>query len=327
VNKDLYLEDQKEGGKFFSKIGFTFIVITFATIVFQVILMSLMELFSIDMVSTNGDIIVGLSVSVVQIIFFILLMKNNESFHIEKNKMSILAFIGCIFVSFALVFIGDLIGTLLTDFIGNSLNSPVTNPVSEMIEESDIWSNVLLIVIFAPVFEELLFRKLLIDKTMKYGGFVSIIFSATLFGFFHGNFTQFFYAFLLGGFFALIYVKTGYIWYTIILHGIINFFGSILSGMLNSFFETNMSQDLTNTTINQIMLNINDYLGYFISIAINIFFYLMIIIGVILILYYFRKIKLPEGDIKLKKSLLFLNPGMICFLLLYLFVMVLSIFS
>ena len=49
-----------------------------------------------------------------------------------------------------------------------------------------------------------------------------------MFGLFHGNLNQFVYAFVLGLCFGFIYVKTGNIRYTIGLHMLVNFLGSVL---------------------------------------------------------------------------------------------------
>lgn len=127
------------------------------------------------------------------------------------------------------MWIGNIIGLAITSAIGTIFQTDITNPVQTLINSSDIWLNLLLISIIGPIFEEIFFRKFLIDRTIKYGARVSIIISAVIFGFFHGNISQFFYAFLLGGFFAYIYIKTGKIIYPIILHIIVNLMGSVVS--------------------------------------------------------------------------------------------------
>ena len=48
-----------------------------------------------------------------------------------------------------------------------------------------------------------------------------------MFGLFHGNLNQFVYTFLVGAFWAFIYVKTGRLRYTIYLHMALNFMGSV----------------------------------------------------------------------------------------------------
>ena len=88
---------------------------------------------------------------------------------------------------------------------------------------------ILVIVILAPILEELVFRKLLIDRCVVYGEKWAVIFSGVCFGLFHGNLFQFFYAFFLGCIFAYIYIRSGKMRYTAILHMLINFIGSVVA--------------------------------------------------------------------------------------------------
>ena len=114
------------------------------------------------------------------------------------------------------MWIGNLVGLGITALIGNTMTSDITNPIEHMIQNTNIYVNLILTSLLAPIFEELFFRKLLIDRTVKYGAKLSILLSALLFALFHGNLSQFFYAFLIGAFFAYIYIKTGKIIYSII---------------------------------------------------------------------------------------------------------------
>ena len=84
-------------------------------------------------------------------------------------------------------------------------------------------------VILAPLLEELICRKLLIDRTVRYGEKLSVLMSGLIFGLLHQNLFQFFYAFALGSVFAYVYVRTGRIRYTIILHAIVNFLGAVVA--------------------------------------------------------------------------------------------------
>ncbi len=157
------------------------------------------------------------------------LMKKIEIQKLEKESLSLKTFLVYISITLTLMWIGNIIGLAITSAIGTIFQTDITNPVQTLINSSDIWLNLLLISIIGPIFEEIFFRKFLIDRTIKYGARVSIIISAVIFGFFHGNISQFFYAFLLGGFFAYIYIKTGKIIYPIILHIIVNLMGSVVS--------------------------------------------------------------------------------------------------
>ncbi len=90
------------------------------------------------------------------------------------------------------------------------------------------WVTFVIAVLIAPTAEELLFRKLLTERIVKYGELAAVLASGLFFGLFHGNLNQFSYAFLLGLFLGFIYVKTGKLGYTIGLHMAINFIGSSL---------------------------------------------------------------------------------------------------
>ena len=79
----------------------------------------------------------------------------------------------------------------------------------------------------APVFEELALRKVLLDRTHKYGGLPAAVVSGLLFGLIHGNSGQFIFAFFLGMIFAAVYLYTGKIFYTILLHFMINFTATV----------------------------------------------------------------------------------------------------
>lgn len=88
-----------------------------------------------------------------------------------------------------------------------------------------LWVLAILSLLIAPIFEELIFRKVLMDRIGVYGERLAIIVSALSFGGFHGNFQQFFFTTVAGLVLALIYAKTKKIIYPIILHFINNAYG------------------------------------------------------------------------------------------------------
>ena len=164
--------------------------------------------------------------------------------------------------------------------------------------------NLIIISIIGPVFEEILFRKLLIDRTIRYGARISIILSATLFGLMHGNLNQFFYAFLLGGFFAYVYIKTGNIIYTIILHIFLNLIGSVFS-----LFVVESANAITQGT----------YAGFDISIIlIYVIFIITTMLFGLLGLVNYKKADLTKIKTKIELAnplkTAFINPGMICYI-------------
>lgn len=128
-----------------------------------------------------------------------------------------------------LMYGSNIIGLILTSIIGALKGSPVVNEVSTILENTDLGLIFLVTVICAPLYEEYIFRKLVVDRTVKYGKSVAVMLSGIMFGLFHGNLNQFVYATMLGMFFAFIYVNTGKLRYSIGLHMLVNFMGGVAS--------------------------------------------------------------------------------------------------
>lgn len=97
------------------------------------------------------------------------------------------------------------------------------------LESMPEWFYLLLVGLLAPVCEELIFRRLLLDRLRPYGDRCAIWFSALAFGLFHMNLYQFFYATAAGLIFAGIVLKTGKLWHTILLHAIVNLSSAALT--------------------------------------------------------------------------------------------------
>lgn len=136
----------------------------------------------------------------------------------------IIAFLMC----YGLMYAGNLIGTALTFGIGMVKGTGVDNPLISTVMQLNPWVTFIIAVLIAPTAEELLFRKFLTERIVKYGELAAVLASGLFFRLFHGNLNQFSYAFLLGLFLGFIYVKTGKLRYTIGLHMAINFIGSSL---------------------------------------------------------------------------------------------------
>jgi membrane protease YdiL (CAAX protease family) len=83
------------------------------------------------------------------------------------------------------------------------------------------------VAIVPAIFEELFFRKALIDISEKFGKVFAVIMSALIFGLAHMNLGQFIFAFCLGIMFGIIYIKTKDIKLTMILHFINNGYAAV----------------------------------------------------------------------------------------------------
>ena len=160
---------------------------------------------------------------------FCLLMKQIPAWHKTNPKSvsvqhMVLIFIICSGVSM----VGNLIGNMLMLTKELFLGTETVNPVTDLVQSMDIWTMTLFTVVLAPAVEEIMFRKLLIDRLIPYGQGFAVVVSGVSFGLFHGNFYQFFYACGLGMIFAYLYSATGQLRYNIILHMAFNAVGGVL---------------------------------------------------------------------------------------------------
>ena len=61
-----------------------------------------------------------------------------------------------------------------------------------------------------------------------YGEKLAVVTSAVIFGLFHGNLSQMFYAFTIGLVFGTVYLLSGKLRYTVVMHMLVNFLGSVV---------------------------------------------------------------------------------------------------
>jgi len=150
----------------------------------------------------------------------------------EKRSLSPATFAGVVAICFALALVGSLFGQAVNNGISAVTGREAENPVEEITRNVPFWLNLLVVGVCAPVAEEFVYRKCVIDRTRRYGDGAAVLISALLFGAIHGNFTQFFYAVFLGAVFGAVYCATGKLRYTIALHMLFNCVGTVSSEML-----------------------------------------------------------------------------------------------
>lgn len=295
--------------KFFSKIGINYLIYAISALIIQIIAVNILGVANNSLLYDFNVITILSAISNYVLPFPILfyLMKKIDAQTLEKQNLNLKTFLLYLSITFTLMWIGNIVGLAITSALGTIFQTEITNPVQRLINSSDIWLNLILISVAGPIFEEIFFRKFLIDRTIKYGARVSIILSAVIFGFFHGNISQFFYAFLLGGFFAYVYIRTGKIIYPIILHIIVNLMGSVVSLFVVQSAQTFISN--TYTPIDIVIVVI----------------YVLIILSALLVgligLSRFKKAKFNgcKTQISLTKPIktILLNPSMILLILFF----------
>lgn len=180
---------------------------------------------------------------------------------IEKRPMKIGQLLLLIMMMYGLTQVGSLMGMpihLALTTIG-SLTADSEDAAAELsnnlVFSSGTVIRIISIGILPAIFEELLFRKFLIDRTIRHGEFISCAMSGIMFGLWHGNFQQFFFAFFIGVLFAFVYIRTGNIIYTMIMHASMNLVTSTVTVELFNALMKSMGIDMATGNINA---NIDD---------------------------------------------------------------------
>lgn len=145
----------------------------------------------------------------------------------EKRGVTAGQAVTAVLVSLFMMYAGNLAGTLITAALQALLGAEATNPILAYATDGSVVYKIAVMVLAAPLIEEYLFRKTLIDRMRPYGEKLAVITSAAVFGLFHGNLGQLFYAAALGLVFGYVYLRTGRLRYSVALHMLINFLGSV----------------------------------------------------------------------------------------------------
>lgn len=256
-----------------------------------------------------------------------LLIHQVPGVQMKKHNMKPTQLLGAFAISYALMYLSNLAGQFFTNIIGIIKGSPVDDAIADLVSELNPLTAFFVMVLLAPALEEWIFRKLLVDRTIRYGEGTAIFLSGLMFGLFHGNLNQFVYTFLIGAFWAFIYVKTGRLRYTLYLHMALNFMGSV-----GSLFFLGAISTLEGGS--SAMNGFHFLLGMLIPLAIVIPYLIvvfgLVISGIVLLVTNWKRFRLIPAELFIPKekrfSVIFLNAGMILYVLFQIIQIVLQLF-
>lgn len=217
-------------------------------------------------------------------------------------------------IGFFMMYAGNYIGNYVANLLNQLMGITVDNPVEDLVVGSALIPRLLFPVILAPIMEEYIFRKQLIDRMRVYGGKLAVIVSAVIFGLFHGNLSQLFYAASLGLVLGYVYQRTGKLRYSIGLHMLINFVGGYIAPLFLEHIPDIEQLDLTNPEA------LGALLPWVVGFVVYIFTLLgLAITGMVLLCIKARKLTFTPAEEPLPKGKRFttvcLNAGMILLLL------------
>ena len=259
----------------------------------------------------------------------LLIMRKLPAQKPEDNKLGGKNFLVFLPICFFLMYSGNIIGTLLSFVFSGGM---AQNELLDFVMDTSPLK-VLVMVILAPMLEEYVCRKQIIDRTRQYGEKTAVFLSALVFGLLHQNLFQFFYAFALGLVFAYIYIRTGRLRYTILLHGIVNFMGSVVAPWILSLVDMETLAGLDpNASIDEIMALYAEILP---GLAVYMLYVLLLIglsiAGLVLLIIKCKQLIWKEAESQLPKGTcvktVYWNVGMVLYILLCIIAVVISLFG
>lgn len=329
------MEELQQAKKVFSRLGWCYIAGTAMVSILPFVVGYFLDIFNPEwannMSMSASLILSGLVTYGCGMPLIVLMAQGMERQTIERHKMKWWQFVVALIMCYSLMYISNIVGNIITAVIGMFKGSTVDNDLVSYVTGSSMLVNFVLMVVVAPIVEEYVFRKVIVDRTVKYGQGIAIVTSGLMFGLFHGNLNQFAYAVGLGAFFAFIYIKTGNLKITICMHAIINFMGSIVAGLLLKMLDYDallaVDQEDMDAMVNLVMENLDAWVLFGVY---AIFLFFVIIVGIILFIVFFKRFKVEPGTVQIPKGkafeVLILNPGMLTFCIIWLILIVLQLF-
>ena len=221
----------------------------------------------------------------------------------------LLLFITCI----GSMYVGSFISTGMMNALSALTGNDYADRLQSMTLDAPLWLVTLCTAVAAPIGEEFMFRKLLIDRTRRYGDVTAILLSATFFALFHRNIFQFFYTFFIGAVLAYAYTRTGKYWICVSLHAGCN----IIGGVWPKAILDQLGSEALDPEANVMDLIIDKPFAMMQYILEGLLAYAASIAAIVLVIYYARKLLLSRGTQGLTKSdtagVTVLNAGTILF--------------
>lgn len=290
--------------KILSLCGLYLSLMTFAIFAVQILITIIVAIISDDAAGENWFNILITAVGVGGVglpVFYKLMKRIPDSEKREQKKLSIGKFLGFFLVCSAGQYISNMVGLLISGMIELIKGIEVVNPV-EILLDGNMVLTMIYVVICGPILEELIFRKILLDKLRRFGDLPAMLITGFAFGLFHFNLSQFFYATVLGILFAYITLHTNRIRYSILLHILINLMGGGITPLIAA------SESFTAMSL------------------IAIWLLVAVTVGSVLFIVNIKKVKLYKPNVPLvRKSNYIFNPGGILFLTISLVMIILSL--
>ena len=307
----------------FSKLGMGAFMILLITIVVQIIVQVVLQFVNPDLMENEIAfwILNFAPLYLVAVPIGVLMIRRVPKNPVGDRHMSVGQWITTAIICIFMMYAGNLVGMLVLNLFNGLFGGSATNPLESLLDGSSLGMQILVTVILAPIVEELIFRRLMIDRMNVYGQRLAVVTSALMFGLFHGNLSQFFYAFALGLVFGYVYLRTGKLRYTIALHMFVNFMGGVIGPLMLKYVDVealeNFQLDPAAADLNALMESAPKGMGIYAAYIVALIG--LAIAGLVLLCVNARKVHFESAPLELPKGSRFktvwLNAGMILLVL------------
>ena len=326
------LEEEKSHKKFFSRIGLSVFVYM---LIFQ--FGSALVLVALGFVNKNlvdnETVVLIVSAAVQYLIAFPVLyfmLKPIPTSLPSDRRLSTREFIKALSIATFLIYMGQYISSLIIGAIESALGYTPENSISQAFN-GNRFVVTLVIAIIAPIIEEIVFRKLLVDRLRPYGEKLAVFFPALIFALAHGNLYQLFYAFLIGVVLSYIYAKTGKIIYPILIHIFVNLFFGVLADYLSKTIDINQLLEYSYSGSLPVEYVESNMLSLTLLIIYGIVFYGLLFMGIFNFNRQLYKLRFEKGKYVFPKGksleITLFNAGTIAFITLCIILIAISTFS
>ena len=334
--------------KVFSRIGFACFAVTAISTLLSVGVSLYFKYFYPEMLTspyvTWGNQIVCMYLTAIPLGLLILRRGKRQMELAEKpskSNMSLGEIITTLIICCPMMYVGSILGSILNSFISSFGGNASTSGLEAVLSTGPLWLIFLMVVVIGPIMEEVFFRYGLIEALRPWGWKAAAWISAGIFGLFHGNLEQLFYTVFLGLLLGCVYLKTGKLRYSVIIHMSVNFFSGFIPVLImTKFFNEEGMELLSNPDlINEILSNV-EKIGEYSVLLSKVAPYMVMLLGYygvllgffmagsIIIWIYRRKFTFKPGERKVERAAIgdtfFMAPGMMVFIITSVALMIFS---
>ncbi len=313
--------DLKKTRRVFSHIGFALLgYMVVANLLAALFSGVYMLVYGTETTVTAASLFSMLSLSVIAPFFFRLFLGKLPASAPVRGKASVKTLLILAAIAFAFIYIGNMLGMFASATLESFFHVTAPETTLELVGQMPWYVALIVVVLVGPLAEELIFRKLLLDRTRIYGEKLAILFSAILFAFYHSSVQQFFYALLVGLLFGYVYLRTGNVWYSFALHACLNFFGSVVPLLLMQYGGMNAFLDAAIDGSPEALLAAAEAhpIGLLCVLVFGLFELLASLGGFVLFFFYRRKLRFYPAELDLPRdteaTVAFTGIGVILFI-------------